>query len=395
MSLNATNRYVAKTGNDNNTGTINSPYLTIQKAADMVNPGDSVIVKDGTYSSTTTIFILINRSGTEQNPIVFKSEHKWGAVLDGTNYTSGYCFEIIQGASNLKFIDFEITHFNRDAFFCNDAEYVSSNILIQGNKIRDIGRVVDKGDNAHNAIYIRSKNHHWTITKNLIYNIGRIGPDDYWLNHDHAIYVGYAPNRAEAAHHINVTYNIIWGCSGHALSMGSDYDLYANNIFAWSNENHHEGINLFGVQYPKVGAGFINTDPHTKNITIANNIFYQPSANSSGQPHVIQSYSESYVDWSVKNNIVYGGRMWHPELYNAAAIAVMDGNNYGVTDCENGNMDPLFVSAIKANAPNVNFQLRSDSHAVNAGVDVGLKTDFLDNPIVGLPDIGAYEYSNK
>ena len=30
--------------------------------------------------------------------------------------------------------------------------------------------------------------------------------------------------------------------------------------------------------------------------------------------------------------------------------------------------------------------------AINTGVDVGLTEDILGNPIVGLPDIGAYEF---
>jgi hypothetical protein len=38
------------------------------------------------------------------------------------------------------------------------------------------------------------------------------------------------------------------------------------------------------------------------------------------------------------------------------------------------------------------YRLKSSSPAKNAGIDVGLTTDYLGNPIRGLPDIGAYEY---
>jgi hypothetical protein len=38
--------------------------------------------------------------------------------------------------------------------------------------------------------------------------------------------------------------------------------------------------------------------------------------------------------------------------------------------------------------------LQSSSPAINAGTPVGLTTDILGNPIVGNPDIGAYEYEN-
>ena len=48
--LSAATYYVSPTGNDNSTGLIGAPFKTIQKAASRVNPGDTVIVKDGTYT---------------------------------------------------------------------------------------------------------------------------------------------------------------------------------------------------------------------------------------------------------------------------------------------------------------------------------------------------------
>jgi hypothetical protein len=48
--------------------------------------------------------------------------------------------------------------------------------------------------------------------------------------------------------------------------------------------------------------------------------------------------------------------------------------------------DPKFVNAAS------DWHLQSDSPCINAGVDVGLSTDLDGTAIVGLPDIGAYEY---
>jgi len=42
------------------------------------------------------------------------------------------------------------------------------------------------------------------------------------------------------------------------------------------------------------------------------------------------------------------------------------------------------------NSAAYNFILQSTSPAIHAGVNVGLIADFMNNPIVGLPDIGAY-----
>ena len=46
--------------------------------------------------------------------------------------------------------------------------------------------------------------------------------------------------------------------------------------------------------------------------------------------------------------------------------------------------DPIFVGP-------ADYSLQTASPAVNAGVNVGLTSDFQGNPIIGLPDIGAYE----
>lgn len=41
--------YVAPIGNDNNNGTKNQPLATIQKAQELVNPGDTVYIRGGLY----------------------------------------------------------------------------------------------------------------------------------------------------------------------------------------------------------------------------------------------------------------------------------------------------------------------------------------------------------
>ena len=56
-------------GNDLSDGSENKPFKTIQKACDIVNPGDVVLVSPGIYYES----IKLTRKGTEQKPIVFRS----------------------------------------------------------------------------------------------------------------------------------------------------------------------------------------------------------------------------------------------------------------------------------------------------------------------------------
>jgi hypothetical protein len=48
----ANNYYVALDGNDNNAGTKSQPFATIQKAQTVVQPGDTVYLRGGTYLLT-------------------------------------------------------------------------------------------------------------------------------------------------------------------------------------------------------------------------------------------------------------------------------------------------------------------------------------------------------
>ncbi len=49
VSISAKEYYVSKTGNDKNKGTISSPFLTIQSAAEIAQPGDVITIYEGIY----------------------------------------------------------------------------------------------------------------------------------------------------------------------------------------------------------------------------------------------------------------------------------------------------------------------------------------------------------
>ncbi len=74
-------RYVAPNGSDTlGTGTIGSPYKTIQKAFNVATPGDLIQVRGGTYRENVT---LNGKSGNAGNPITLKSYLGEQAILSG------------------------------------------------------------------------------------------------------------------------------------------------------------------------------------------------------------------------------------------------------------------------------------------------------------------------
>ena len=74
--------YVATDGEDDNPGTLTHPWETIQKAANVLVPGDIVYVRGGVYYEQVTL----NVSGAANDGyITFQNYENEVAILDGTN----------------------------------------------------------------------------------------------------------------------------------------------------------------------------------------------------------------------------------------------------------------------------------------------------------------------
>ncbi|NOX56097.1 MAG: hypothetical protein GXP27_16980, partial [Planctomycetes bacterium] len=77
--------FVAPNGHDSGLGTIDAPFQTIQKAADVMEPGDTCYVRAGTYRET----VVLKRSGRPDAPIRFTAYPGEIVVLDGTEPIEG------------------------------------------------------------------------------------------------------------------------------------------------------------------------------------------------------------------------------------------------------------------------------------------------------------------
>ena len=73
--------FVAPYGNDNAAGSLAAPFATIQRAADLAQPGDTVFIRAGTYRETVTL----PRSGTPDNPIVFRPYNNERVIISGAD----------------------------------------------------------------------------------------------------------------------------------------------------------------------------------------------------------------------------------------------------------------------------------------------------------------------
>lgn len=82
-------------GDDSNEGSEAAPWATIQKAADVMVAGDTVIVAFGTYNET----LVPKNSGAESSPIVYKSEEVGEAeITTGIDYLGELSFSLHSGS---------------------------------------------------------------------------------------------------------------------------------------------------------------------------------------------------------------------------------------------------------------------------------------------------------
>lgn len=66
-AVRANDYYIATNGNNNNDGSLGSPFATVQKAVGVANPGDTIYVRGGTYNLTSTV--SINKTASAANPL--------------------------------------------------------------------------------------------------------------------------------------------------------------------------------------------------------------------------------------------------------------------------------------------------------------------------------------
>ena len=205
---------------------------------------------------------------------------------------------------------------------------------------------------------------------------------------------------------LTIAYNIF---RMDSLSVGMDTTYYPelvlNNVnygIYFNNANVANKVfnNTFYLDYYVKDFIFINAPSgNSGDVEIKNNIFYVRESKdpSSSSKYFLRhdsdiTFESDYNEFFVPDSDAYAGAhrvMWLKEsdfYYN-----LVDWQN-GTTNDLNSNFrdgnDTLFTSGA-----NADYTLFTGSPAINRGVDVGETVDYLGNPIIGLPDIGAFESS--
>lgn len=215
-------------------------------------------------------------------------------------------------------------------------------------------------------------NRNFIIEKNYLKN---------WYTH-----FAFTQNYESHYKNIKIRYNIFHNTGIRNGSGGSTISLFADSTTTRTCDSILIDNNVFyddGVGYdPYWHIGF-NSNGNYNRIHIRNNIFQGAQYSwlrtrrfpgITGMPTIDSLF--------LTNNIQYGNGSNQP-AYTGYADCIIPTN---VVYLDSVIANPLFIN------PGVNFDIQSSSPAINAGMDVGLTTDYVDSTIVGLPDAGAYEY---
>jgi hypothetical protein len=351
--------YVSPNGSDAAPGTRAAPFLSIQRAAEVVDPGDSVLVLPGVYTGSDRI-VSIERGGAPGAWITFIADPHQGAVLDGREGVSLEGWYFGRGVSYVRVEGFEIRNLQEHAFDTYGGGV--HDVLIARNHVHHIGRNCTDTSNGRTGASLGAGTYRVAFDGNVWHDIGRFAPGEegchpateYYQNHDHGIYIADAD---EITVMNNVFYDFRRGWAVHRYySRGTPSRglVIVNNTFSGAN--------------PYRPGQIILATP-TWGLRIENNLFRSP------QSAALYFERLDFPGAVVRRNMIFG-----------AELKV--GRPKGVTFSENREQtDPRFVSG-------TDFRLQPGSPAVDAGLplpEVKYDAAGVTRPRGGGYDLGAYE----
>ncbi len=119
--LSAVNYYVSPSGNDANTGTLESPRFNISSLVNLVNPGDTIFVLPGqyNYNSITNAYNYILNCDSYNNC----DSHKSGGNTDG------FACKLFCGPGNLKIYQTGLTDVSTINFKLERSTVISLDVV--------------------------------------------------------------------------------------------------------------------------------------------------------------------------------------------------------------------------------------------------------------------------
>ena len=315
--------YVAKGGSDSNPGTEEQPWLTIQKAADTLQAGDTVYVKAGTYNETVTPA----NSGSAGNYITYEAYEGESVIVDGGTSITGWVLapESEVGCAN-KVYKKPVAEMPWEPWWASWNNkfilHVHDSKMDDGTGLTNMCKdSTDSYWDGVEAIYGEKNDIEYMRFRNVA------DPDDEDVKFGRKWhYVGAAVFRLADRDYIKIKgFTIRNNTIGILIRDGSDYNIIENNII--SNPKHglwiYNGPTNNEIRYNTITLNYIHTLSPTH--SLHKHIWYQFKPDlCKCDPNAVMFYNAG------NNNKVYGNTIY--EHFNGVGDGTSDNSS---TWCQN------------------------------------------------------------
>jgi hypothetical protein len=416
-----TSYYVSASGSDANNGlSTSTPFQTIQRAANLTNPGDTVYIMNGTYTHPAytggaypEAIVEITRSGSAGNYITYKAYPGHSPLLRATH---SWTHITVEGASYIRIEGLQIQGNNDNITY--DAAYAQR--YNTGNAPTNT-----------NGIYIRRNDakttypHHIEIRNNTIYKCPGAGIGSEYADyltidnnnvHSNSWYTVYATSGISLFHlhdtdnytgyknfvRSNISYNnetyIPWNATGY-ISDGNGI-IIDDNKHIQDNQSPYNGRTLVAnnLVFSNGGSGIHSYS--SSHVDIVNNTAYLNARSSS--LNWANIFADSSSDVNILNNISYA-RSGKPSNTNYSNTNVTydyniyyNGNTPAVSGSHDVVADPKFVNP--SESAGADFHVQASSPSIDSGTSAYAPSyDYSGNsrPLGSIYDRGAYEWGTS
>ncbi len=147
--------YVSTVGNDDNPGTMDQPWRTIQHAAETVAAGETVYIRGGVYNEQV---FTANSGSINEGYIVFAAYPGETPVIDGTGVTTGNNGVLI-AHSYMKLIGLEIRNWEDNGIWMEGAHHTE----LTDCKVHDVWYGIGAADGSHDFVLNRVEMYRFTL----------------------------------------------------------------------------------------------------------------------------------------------------------------------------------------------------------------------------------------